>query len=126
MISHLNKLEILGAEIDGETQVDIVLMLLPESLNNFHLTYNMSKSHYSLAKLLKELQAAEGIIGHKRSLHVAEKCSFSSAKKGKGKKKGPKPDVSQSNRVEAQGRWWQAKGQVLHLWSEGSLEDQFS
>ena len=27
MISHLNELEILGAEIDGETQVDIVLKL---------------------------------------------------------------------------------------------------
>ena len=28
VISHLNELEILGAEIDGETQVDIVLMSL--------------------------------------------------------------------------------------------------
>ena len=73
MIAHLNELEILGAEIYGETQVDIVLMSLPESFNNFCLTYNMSKSHYSLAELLKELQVAEGIIGHKRSLHVMEK-----------------------------------------------------
>ena len=63
MISHLNELEVLEAEVDGETQIDIVLMSLPESFNNFCLTYNMSKSHYSLAELLKELQAAEGIIG---------------------------------------------------------------
>ena len=55
VIAHLNELEILGAEIDGETQVDIVLMLLPKSFNNFCLTYNMSKSNYSLAELLKEL-----------------------------------------------------------------------
>ena len=93
MISHLNELEILGPEVDGETQVDIVLMSLPESFNNFRLTYNMSKSNYSLAKLLKELQAAEGIIGHKRSLHVMQKCSSSSAKKGKGKKKVPEWDA---------------------------------
>ena len=52
----------------------------------------MSKSSYSLAELLKELQAAEGIIGHKRSLHVMEKGSSSSAKK-KGKKKVPKRDA---------------------------------
>ena len=52
----------------------------------------MSKSNYSLAELLKELQAAEGIIGHKRSLHVMEKGSSSSAKK-KGKKKFPKRDA---------------------------------
>ena len=55
MISHLNELEVLGAEVDGETQIDIVLMSLPESFNNFRLTYNMSKSNYSLAELLKEL-----------------------------------------------------------------------
>ena len=48
MISYLNELEILGAEIDGETQVDIVLMSLPESFNSFRLTYNMIRglSHY--------------------------------------------------------------------------------
>ena len=92
MISHLNELEFLGAEVDGETQIDIVLMSLPESFSNFRLTYNMSKSNYSLAELLKELQAAEGIIGHKRSLHVMEKGSSSSAKK-KGKKKVPKLDA---------------------------------
>ena len=64
MIAHLNELEILGAEIDGETQNDIVLMLLLESFKNFRLNYTMSKITYSLAKLLKELQAAEGIVGH--------------------------------------------------------------
>ena len=37
MISHLNELEILGAEIDGESQVDIVLRSLPESYKNFRL-----------------------------------------------------------------------------------------
>ena len=93
MITHMNKLEILSAEIDGETQVDIVLMSLPESFNSFRLTYYINKSHYSLAELLKELQAAEGIIGHKRSLHVMEKGSSSSVKKGKGKKKVPKRDA---------------------------------
>ena len=41
IISHLNKLEVLGAEFDGETQIDIVLMSLPESFSNFRLTYNM-------------------------------------------------------------------------------------
>ena len=29
MIAHMNELEILGEEIDGKTQVDIVLMSLP-------------------------------------------------------------------------------------------------
>ena len=93
IISYLNELEVLGAEVDGETQIDIVLMSLPESFSNFCQTYNMSKSLYSLAELLKELQVVEGIIGHKRSLHVMKKDSSSSVKKGKGKKKVPKRDA---------------------------------
>ena len=55
MIAHLNELEILGAEIDGESQVDIVLMSLPESFKNFRLNYSISKGSYSLKELLKEL-----------------------------------------------------------------------
>ena len=90
MISHLNEQEILGAKIDGDTQVDIVLMSLPESFKNLRLNYTMIKRSYTLAELLKELQATEGIMGHKKSVQVMEKYSSSaSAKKGK-KKKVPK------------------------------------
>ena len=89
MIAHLNELEILGVEIDGETQVDIVLISLPESFKNFRLNYTMSKRSYSLAKLLKELQATEGIVGHpKKTVQVME--NGSSVKNGKKKKKVPK------------------------------------
>ena len=93
MIAHLNKLEILGAKIDGKSQVDIVLMSLPESFKNFRLNYSMSKESYSLAKLLKELQALEGILGHAKSVQVTEKGSSSSTKKNKKKKKVPKPGL---------------------------------
>ena len=52
----------------------------------------MSKGNYSLAELLKELQAAEGILGQAKSVQVMEKgSSSSSAKKNKKKKKAPKP-----------------------------------
>ena len=54
----------------------------------------MSKGSYSLAELLKELQAAEGILGHAKSVKVAEKGSSSSVKKNKRKKKAPKPGAS--------------------------------
>ena len=60
MIAHLNELEILGAEIDGETHVNIVLMSLLESFKNFCFNYSMSKGSYSLVELLKELKVAEG------------------------------------------------------------------
>ena len=68
-----------------------MLMSLPESFKNFFLNYTMSKRSYILAELLKELQAAEGIVGHKKSVQVMKKGSSSaSAKKGKKKKNVPK------------------------------------
>ena len=65
-------------------------MSLSESYKNFCLNYSMSKGSYSLAELLKELQAAEGILSHAKSAQVAEKGSYS-VKKNKKKKKAPKP-----------------------------------
>ena len=63
-------------------------MSLPESFKNFRINYSMIKGSYSLAELLKELQAAEGILGHAKSVQVAEKgSSSSSAKKIKRRKR---------------------------------------
>ena len=59
-----------------------MFMTLPESFKNFCLNYTMIKRSYSLT----ELQAAEGIVGHKKSVQVMEKGS-SSARKGKKKKR---------------------------------------
>ena len=103
MIAYLNEQEILGAEIDDESQVDIMLMSLPESFKNFYLNYSMSKGSYSLAELLKELQTVEGILGHAKSVQVAEKGSSSSVKKKKKKKKAPKPGACSKQKSKASG-----------------------
>ena len=62
MISLLNELEILGAKIDGESQVDIILQSLSDSYNQFCLNYNMNKPQWTLTQLLKEPVSAEGLI----------------------------------------------------------------
>ena len=74
-------------------KANIVLMSLPESYKNFRLNYSMSKESYSLAELLKELQAVEGIFGYAKSVQVVERGSSSSAKKNKKKKTAPKPSA---------------------------------
>lgn len=84
MIDHLKTLEVLGVDINGETQVDIILESLLESFNNFKLNYNMKKLNLYLAELNSSLQAAEGIIKFRPSAHMAEK-SLSSKSKPKGK-----------------------------------------
>ena len=63
MISHLNTPEVLGADIDGESQVDMILQSLLESFKEFRLNYNMNKNIYTLSKLMNELVAAKGIVG---------------------------------------------------------------
>ena len=49
MISHLNTLEVLGVDIDGESQADIILQSLPESFKEFRLNYNINKKIYTLS-----------------------------------------------------------------------------
>ena len=63
MISHLNTLEVLGADIDRESQADMILQSLLESFKEFRLNYNMNKMIYTLSELMNELVAAEGILG---------------------------------------------------------------
>ena len=63
MISNLNTLEVLVVDIEGESQVDMILQSLLESFKEFRLNYNMNKNIYSLSELINELVAAEGILG---------------------------------------------------------------
>ena len=85
MMGHLNEMEILGAEIDGETQVDIILGTLPKSFDNFCLNYNMNKRLYSLAELAKELQDAESLFRQSGHIFISKKASTSKPKDGKKK-----------------------------------------
>ena len=58
MIYNLNTLGVLDVDIDGESQVDMILQSLLESFKEFRLNYNMNKKIYSLSKLMNELVAA--------------------------------------------------------------------
>ena len=49
MIARLKELEILGAEIDGETHVDIMLISLLEFFKVFHFNYFMSRGFLFLS-----------------------------------------------------------------------------
>ncbi|XP_074556259.1 uncharacterized protein LOC141812117 [Curcuma longa] len=88
MIGHLNEIEILGGQMDADTQIDIILQSLPKSFEQFRLNYNMNKLDYTLAELLTELVSAEGLLRQNSQIHIAEKVS---ASKPKGRKKRKKP-----------------------------------
>ena len=117
MMSHLNEMEVLGADIDAETQVDIILMSLPRSFEQFRLNYNMNKRLYSLAELLTELQAAEGLFQQSAQVNVAEKGSSS---KPKGKKKKKKTQTQKAEKaVGVQGAVKKPKGKCFRCKQSG-------
>ena len=68
MISFINELDMLGAEIDSETQVDVILASLPDSFNQFIMNYNMNKMVVTLSELLNMLKAAEDLIKKEKPL----------------------------------------------------------
>ena len=91
-------MEILGADIDGESQVDMILQLLPKSFKEFRLNYNMNKKIYSLSELMNELVAVEGILGTSSvDANMAEPSTSQPKLKGKGKKKKKKKDFTKQD-----------------------------
>ncbi|WKA07785.1 hypothetical protein VitviT2T_025563, partial [Vitis vinifera] len=85
MMSLLNDMKVLGAEVDKATQIEMVLNTLPPSFQQFRLNYNMNKMDFTLSKLLNELVAAETIIKQGAAPVVLniERASSSVQKKGK-------------------------------------------
>jgi hypothetical protein len=60
-----NTLEVLGVEIDYESQEDLILQSLPVSFNQFRLNVSMSKKDYTLAELINKIVTREGILKNK-------------------------------------------------------------
>ena len=55
MFDHLNTLEILGGDIDGESYNDVILESFSNSFNQFRLNCSMNKINFTLVELLNAL-----------------------------------------------------------------------
>ena len=122
MISNLNTLEVLGVDIDGESQVDMILQSLPESFKEFRLNYNMNKKIYSLSELMNELVAVEGILGTSSvDANMVEAYTSQPKSKGKGKKK--KKDFTRQDgkqiALEVANKGKKTKGKCFHCGEKG-------
>ena len=62
MIMAFNELGDLGADIDWETQNNMVLETLSPSFNHFKLNYSMNKLEWSLTERMQQLHIAETIV----------------------------------------------------------------
>ena len=77
----------------------------------------MSKGSYSLTELLKELQAAEEILSHSKSVQIAEKGSSSFSANKKKKKKRLLSQVQARSRSSRQ-MMASSKASASHVVSE--------
>ena len=72
MMDKFDVAEILGANIDMQSKVDMILETLPASYNQFKLNYNMNKLNMDLTELMQELQDAQSIMKSKNHVHFAQ------------------------------------------------------
>ena len=123
MISNLNTLEVLGANIDGESQVDMILQSLPESFKEFRLNYNMNKKVYTFSELMNELVVVEGILATSNvDTNMVEASTSQPKSKGKGKKKMKKGFTKQDGKQIALGvsnKGKKIKGKCFHCGEKG-------
>ncbi|XP_077239787.1 uncharacterized protein LOC143880698 [Tasmannia lanceolata] len=87
MMGYLNELEVLGAMLDAESQVDMVLASLPPSFNDFIMNYHMNKLSMTLTELLNQLQSTEDLQKKNKKSSFLVEANVVSAPKPKGKEK---------------------------------------
>ncbi|CAA0830832.1 cysteine-rich RLK (RECEPTOR-like protein kinase) 8, partial [Striga hermonthica] len=104
MMEYLNEIDVLGGNIDGEAKIDIILHSIPKSYENFRLDEIMNKKGYTLAELLTDLVAAEGLMGRGPQAHVSVQVGSSSSKGGKKKRQVQKKSGGTSGSSGSGGR----------------------
>ena len=62
MTTYFKVLEVLGADIDGEVQVDMILHSLLALFTQFKMDFKMNKIFFSMSELMSSLQATEEIV----------------------------------------------------------------
>ncbi|PON56048.1 hypothetical protein PanWU01x14_184070, partial [Parasponia andersonii] len=67
VITYLNELEILRAEVDCDTQIDMVLNTLLDIFNQFKIDHEIRWKDYTLTSLMKNLQIIENIRNKNKS-----------------------------------------------------------
>ena len=59
MISHISRAEVMGAKLQKEMKIDLILQSLPKHFNQFKVNYNMHKMDLTPVQLMHELESAE-------------------------------------------------------------------
>ncbi|XXG72990.1 hypothetical protein AAC387_Pa07g1975 [Persea americana] len=123
MMFALNELDVLGAKIDTESQIDMILQSLPDSFNHFEINYN--KLEMTIAELSRQLIVTEEIMKKEQNPLMTEKSFARTKPKGKDRDskkklviKGPKVENG-SNYGMAKAKGMRVKGKCFHCGMTG-------
>ena len=83
MISHTSRAEVMGAKLQKEMKIDLILQSLHKYFNQFKVNYNMHKMDLTPVQLMHELESAEQSLLESGSINFME-----GSVKPKGKPKG--------------------------------------
>ena len=83
MISHISRVEVMGAKLQKEMKIDLILQSLPKHFNQFKVNYNMHKMDLTPVQFMHELESAEQSLKEPGSINFTEGFV-----KPKGKPKG--------------------------------------
>ena len=72
MMSHISQVEVMGATLEEEMKIDIILKSLPDSFNQFKINYNMNKLKLTPTELMHELESAKESLVKLASVHLTE------------------------------------------------------
>ena len=90
MMGHINTTKLIGAKLEQEMKIDMILESLPYCFNRFKMNYNMNKLKLTPIDLMHELESVErSLVEQGRSYHAK------SSSKPKGKPNGGKRSKKQ-------------------------------
>nr|XP_048332846.1 uncharacterized protein LOC125423232 [Ziziphus jujuba var. spinosa] len=59
MMAHISIVEVIGATLEQEMKIDMILESLPNRFSQFKMNYNMNKLKLTPIELMHELESAE-------------------------------------------------------------------
>ncbi|XP_060674734.1 uncharacterized protein LOC132804413 [Ziziphus jujuba] len=77
MMAHISTAEVMGAKLEQEMKIDMILESLPDSFSQFKMNYNMNKLKLTPVELMHELESTERSLGKQGSAYHAESSSKS-------------------------------------------------
>ena len=83
VISHISRSEVIGAKLQKEMKIDLILQSLPKHFNQFKVNYNIHKIDLTPVQLMHGLESTEQFLKETGSINFTE-----GSVKPKGKPKG--------------------------------------